>query len=53
VSNARVSSRSEASNATVSTGNLSISLLVDQSDAPALTAAAAAGEVSVVLVPGN
>ncbi|WP_369248421.1 hypothetical protein [Streptomyces sp. R41] len=53
VENARVNTKSDDSDATVSTGNLSITLLVDQSDVPALTAAAAAGEVSVVLVPGN
>jgi len=53
VANARVNTKSDSSDATVSTGNLSITLLVDQSDVPALTAAAAAGEVSVVLVPGN
>ena len=53
VSNARVNTKSDTSDATVSTGNLSITLLVDQSDVPALTAAAANGDVSVVLVPGN
>ncbi|MFC7257767.1 MULTISPECIES: hypothetical protein [Streptomyces] len=53
VENARVNTKSDTSDATVSTGNLSITLLVDQSDVPALTAAAAAGDVSVVLVPGN
>ncbi|WP_406474612.1 hypothetical protein [Streptomyces sp. NBC_01615] len=53
VENARVNTKSDTSDATVSTGNLSITLLVDQSDVPALTAAAAAGKVSVVLVPGN
>jgi hypothetical protein len=53
VENARVNTKSDTSDATVSTGNLSITLLVDQNDVPALTAAAAAGEVSVVLVPGN
>ncbi|MFI6490623.1 hypothetical protein [Streptomyces sp. NPDC050564] len=53
VDNARVNTKSDNSDATISTGNLSITLLVDQSDVPALTAAAAAGEVSVVLVPGN
>jgi hypothetical protein len=37
----------------VSTGNLSLTLLVDQSDAPELTEAASAGEVAVVLVPGK
>jgi hypothetical protein len=36
----------------VSTGNLALTLLVDQSDAPDLAKAAAAGEVAVILVPG-
>ncbi|MET7696950.1 MULTISPECIES: hypothetical protein [unclassified Streptomyces] len=53
VDNARVDTKSDDSDATISTGNLSITLLVDQSDAPALTQAAAGGDVAVVLVPGN
>lgn len=53
VDQARVDTKSEDSDATISTGNLSITLLVDQSDAPALTQAAAGGDVAVVLVPGN
>lgn len=53
VDSARVDTVSSNDDSTISTGNLSITVLVDQSDAPALTQAAAAGEVSVVLVPGN
>ncbi|NGO13420.1 hypothetical protein G5C60_38955 [Streptomyces sp. HC44] len=53
VENARVNTKSSDDDATVSSGNLSITLLVDQDDVPALTQAAAAGEVAVALVPGN
>jgi hypothetical protein len=53
VDNARVYSVKEDSDATVSTGNFSLTLLVDQADAPALASAAAAGEVAIVHVPGN
>ncbi|MDQ0951794.1 hypothetical protein QFZ24_005717 [Streptomyces phaeochromogenes] len=53
VDDARVNTKSSDDDSTISTGNLALSLLVDQSDAAALAQAAAAGEVAVVLVPGN
>ncbi|MFG2027418.1 hypothetical protein [Streptomyces sp. NPDC048825] len=53
VDNARVNTKSSGDDATISTGNLAITVLVDQDDVPALTQAAAAGEVAVALVPGN
>ncbi|MGP4044775.1 hypothetical protein [Streptomyces sp. 2A115] len=53
VDDARVNTTSSGDDATISTGSLSVTVLVDQSDVPALTAAAAAGKVAVVLVPGN
>jgi hypothetical protein len=53
VDRARVNTKSSGDDATISTGNLSITLLVDQSDAAALAQAAAAGDVAVVQVPGN
>ncbi|MGW0952437.1 SAF domain-containing protein [Streptomyces sp. NPDC002545] len=53
VDKARVSFKSDNSDAAVSTGNLSLTLLVDQSDAAAVTQAASAGFVAVVVVPGN
>ncbi|MFI6852394.1 hypothetical protein [Streptomyces sp. NPDC050416] len=53
VDNARVNAVNDDSDATVSTGNLSLTLLVDQADAAALASAAAAGEVAIVHVPGN
>ncbi|WP_328770977.1 hypothetical protein [Streptomyces sp. NBC_00286] len=53
VDNARVNTKSSGDDATISTGNISVTVLVDQDDVPALTQAAAAGEVAVVLVPGN
>jgi uncharacterized membrane protein YgcG len=53
VDDARVNTVAEDDDATVSTGNLSLTLLVDQADAPALATAAAAGEVAIVHVPGN
>ncbi|MFJ5897352.1 SAF domain-containing protein [Streptomyces sp. NPDC093064] len=53
VDKARVSSRSDNSDAAVSTGSLSLTLLVDQSDAAAVAQAASAGSVAVVVVPGN
>ncbi|WP_432119093.1 hypothetical protein [Streptomyces sp. bgisy032] len=53
VDNARVNAVEDDSDATVSTGNLSLTLLVDQADAAALASAAAAGEVAIVHVPGN
>ncbi|MDG9708073.1 MULTISPECIES: hypothetical protein [Streptomyces] len=53
VDNARVNAVNDDNDATVSTGNLSLTLLVDQADAAALASAAAAGEVAIVHVPGN
>ncbi|MBC9726112.1 hypothetical protein [Streptomyces sp. TRM68367] len=53
VENARVNSVAEDSDATVSTGNLSLTLIVDEADAAALASAAAAGQVAIVHVPGN
>jgi hypothetical protein len=53
VDNARVNTVEDDSDATVSTGNLSLTLLVDQADAAALASAAAANEVAIVHVPGN
>lgn len=45
--------KEEGGDATISSGNKVLTLLVDQSDAPALAQAASAGEVALVLVPGN
>lgn len=53
VDNARVNTKNSGDDATISTGNLAITVLVDQNDVPALTQAAAAGDVAVALVPGN
>ncbi|MFG2806939.1 hypothetical protein ACLQ2D_22460 [Streptomyces sp. DT199] len=53
VDNARVNTVAADDDATVSTGNLSITVLVDQADAAALASAAAANQVAVVHVPGN
>ncbi|GGJ52174.1 hypothetical protein [Streptomyces brasiliensis] len=53
VANARVNFKNDSSDSTISTGNLSLTLLVDEADAAAVTRAAAAGAVSVVHVPGN
>ncbi|MFE6405403.1 hypothetical protein ACFVOR_00525 [Streptomyces sp. NPDC057837] len=53
VDDARVNTVAADDDATVSTGNLSLTLLVDQADAAALATAAAAGEVAIVHVPGN
>ncbi|GAA2639561.1 hypothetical protein [Streptomyces vastus] len=53
VDNARVNTKNSGDDATISTGNLAITVLVDQDDVPALTQAAAAGDVAVALVPGN
>ncbi|MEU0893261.1 hypothetical protein [Streptomyces massasporeus] len=50
---ARVNTVAADDDATVSTGNLSITVLVDQADAAALASAAAANQVAVVHVPGN
>ncbi|MFF8014007.1 hypothetical protein [Streptomyces sp. NPDC007929] len=53
VDDARVSKVDADDDATVSTGNLSITVLVDQADAAALASAAAANQVAIVRVPGN
>ncbi|WP_371669806.1 hypothetical protein OG985_20500 [Streptomyces sp. NBC_00289] len=53
VENAKVDTKAEKSDATVSTGNLALTLLVDQSDAAAVAKAAAAGAVAVVHVSGK
>ncbi|MDK1347430.1 hypothetical protein QNO09_29855 [Streptomyces sp. 378] len=53
VENASVHGVAENDDATVSTGNLSLTLLVDQADAAALASAAAANQVAIVHVPGN
>ncbi|MGW6544713.1 hypothetical protein ACWGBH_17905 [Streptomyces massasporeus] len=53
VDDARVSKVEADDDATVSTGNLSITVLVDEADAAALASAAAANEVAIVRVPGN
>ncbi|MEV0639658.1 hypothetical protein AB0I77_32930 [Streptomyces sp. NPDC050619] len=53
VGNAKVNTVAADSDATVSTGNLSITLLVDQADAAAVAKAAAAGAVAVVHVSGS
>ncbi|MFF5368951.1 hypothetical protein [Streptomyces sp. NPDC013187] len=53
VDDARVNTVEADDDATVSTGNLSITVLVDQADAAALASAAAANEVAIVHVPGN
>jgi hypothetical protein len=53
VDNAKVQKRADDSNATISTGNLSLTLLVDQTDAAAVARAASAGTVAVVHVPDS
>ncbi|MDO0926322.1 hypothetical protein QQY24_13140 [Streptomyces sp. TG1A-8] len=53
VDGAKVNYKKDSGDATVSTGNLSLTLLVDESDAAAVTRAAAAGAVAIVHVPGN
>ena len=53
VDNAKVGTRSDNSDATISTGNLSLTLLVDQDDAAAVARAASAGAVAIVHVSGN
>ncbi|WDV53716.1 hypothetical protein PV963_26835 [Streptomyces coeruleorubidus] len=53
VDNARVNTVEDDSDATVSTGNLSLTVLVDEADAAALASAAAANQVAIVHVPGN
>jgi hypothetical protein len=53
VAAARVSSVADKSDATVSTGALGVTLLVDSADAAAVTRAASAGQVSLVQVSPN
>ncbi|MFJ3309092.1 hypothetical protein ACIPSA_39825 [Streptomyces sp. NPDC086549] len=53
VENAKVSKVNDDSDATVSTGNLSVTLLVDQADAAAVARAASASAVAIVHVPGT
>ncbi|AZP19643.1 hypothetical protein ACIGMX_41375 [Streptomyces aquilus] len=53
VDSAKVNTVAADDDATVSTGNLSLTLLVDQSDAAAVAKAASAGAVAVVHVSGN
>ncbi|CAM5647122.1 SAF domain-containing protein OS=Streptomyces tendae OX=1932 GN=F3L20_02710 PE=4 SV=1 [Streptomyces tendae] len=53
IANASVESVKGESDATVSTGTKSITLLVDEADAAALASASAAGEVAVVRVPAK
>ncbi|MGW3723752.1 hypothetical protein [Streptomyces sp. NPDC000851] len=53
VDKAKVNTMKESGDATVSTGNLSLTLLVDQADAEAVAKAAAAGAVAIVHVSGN
>ncbi|MGW0865420.1 hypothetical protein [Streptomyces sp. NPDC002611] len=53
VDDARVNNVAADDDATVSTGNLSITVLVDEADAAALASAAAANQVAIVHVPGN
>ncbi|MEV2253117.1 RcpC/CpaB family pilus assembly protein [Streptomyces sp. NPDC050147] len=53
VSAARVSSVADKSDATVSTGALGVTLMVDSADAAAVTRAASAGAVSLVQVSPN
>ncbi|MFI7018258.1 hypothetical protein [Streptomyces sp. NPDC050164] len=53
VDNARVNAVEDDNDATVSTGNLSLTVLVDEDDAAALASAAAANQVAIVHVPGN
>ncbi|MFJ9565603.1 hypothetical protein ACIRQQ_36890 [Streptomyces fuscichromogenes] len=53
VGNAKVDTESDDSDATINTGNLSLTLLVDQGDAAAVAKAASAGAVAIVHVSGN
>ncbi|MFG3100136.1 hypothetical protein ACGFZL_06415 [Streptomyces sp. NPDC048182] len=53
VDNARVERVAEDSDATVSTGSKSVTLLVDEAASAALASAASAGEVALVRVPGE
>ncbi|MDF2258410.1 hypothetical protein P2L57_22610 [Streptomyces ferralitis] len=51
--NARVQSATPPSGNTIGSGDLPVTLVVNQSDAAALTQAASAGQVALVVVPGN
>ncbi|MFE0807780.1 hypothetical protein ACFW4M_22640 [Streptomyces sp. NPDC058794] len=53
IANASVEKVTGDSDATVSTGSKSITLLVDEADAAALASASSAGEVALVRVPGK
>ncbi|MER5518687.1 hypothetical protein [Streptomyces sp. NPDC002763] len=53
VDKAEVKTKADKSDATISTGNLSLTLLVDENDAAAVARAASAGAVAIVHVPGN
>ncbi|MFF0204132.1 hypothetical protein [Streptomyces sp. NPDC005017] len=50
---AKIATTATKSDSTVTTGSLSLTLLVDEADAAAVTRAASAGAVAVVHVPGN
>ncbi|ARX85591.1 hypothetical protein [Streptomyces alboflavus] len=53
VPDARVGAVNNKSDSTISTGNLSITVLVDNDDVAAVTSAASLGEVAVAVVPGT
>ncbi|CAL9544425.1 hypothetical protein [Streptomyces sp. enrichment culture] len=53
IANASVENVKGDSDATVSTGSKSVTLLVDEGDAAALASASSAGEVALVRIPGN
>ncbi|MFJ8085059.1 hypothetical protein ACIQ6Y_31130 [Streptomyces sp. NPDC096205] len=53
VDNAKVQKKAEKSDATISTGNLSLTLLVDEADAAAVAKAASANAVAIVHVPNK
>ncbi|MFB6551417.1 hypothetical protein [Streptomyces sp. NPDC056405] len=53
IANTQVHNVKRDGDATVNTGSLSVTLLVDEADAAALTSAASAGEVALVRVPGK
>ncbi|MET9733892.1 hypothetical protein ABZZ79_25530 [Streptomyces sp. NPDC006458] len=53
VDKAKVDQKVDKSDATVTTGNLSLTLLVDVDDAAAVAKAAASGAVAIVHVPAN
>ncbi|POX56409.1 hypothetical protein C3489_04970 [Streptomyces sp. Ru71] len=53
VAKAKVNNVADKSDSTISTGNLSLTLLVDQADAAAVARAASANAVAIVRVSGN